>query len=243
MQWFKTFTRMGDWNYRAARILTRLIKALAVRTPTLHTRRMDLPGAFILAPTHESHLEPVILSTMLDRHIDWMARLEFYKHPLGAWALRLFNAFPVNRFGVPVRAIREAVRRLGEGRVVGIFPEGGCARGAASCTRGGKIKLGACVIAIRANVPIVPVVLVNTHSLVNIAPWLPFGRAKVWVSFGQPIYPPAGLKRREARRVMGEQLRQAYCDLYREMTQTFDLPRVHVDSFRDPAVLRTMSSA
>lgn len=231
---------MSVMNYRAACVVGRIIKALAIRTPTLHAERIDMPGGFVVAPTHESHLEPVLLSAMVRRKVDWMARLEFYKHPIGAWLLGLFDAFPVNRFGVPVRAIREAVCRAQRGEVVGIFPEGGCARGANSCTRGGKIKLGACVIAIHANVPIVPVVMVNTHSLVEVGPWIPFGRARVWVNFGKPIHPPAGLKGRAARRAMGEQLKQAYCELYRELRETFDLPQTHVEDYRDPAVLRTI---
>jgi 1-acyl-sn-glycerol-3-phosphate acyltransferase len=214
---------MSHLNYVACRFAGRFIKALAIRTPTLHRNRFDLPGPFIVAPTHESHLEPVLLSAMVDRKIDWMARLEFYKHPIAAWALEQVDCFPVNRFGVPVRAIRTAIDRLGRGKTIGIFPEGGCARGAESCTRGGPIKLGACVIALHANVPIVPVVMVNTHCLVNVGPWIPFGRATVWVNFGRPIYPPQGLPRRHARVTMGEELKRAYVELYRELQVEFDL--------------------
>jgi 1-acyl-sn-glycerol-3-phosphate acyltransferase len=231
---------MTRWKYAIAHFFGRLVKALAIRTPVLHADRLDLPGGFVVAPTHESHFEPVIVSAMSQRKIDWMARREFFRHPLAGWALRFFDTFPVQRFGVPVRAIREAVRRIGEGRIVGIFPEGGCARGADSCTRSGKIKLGACVIAIHAKVPIVPVVLVNTHCLVEVGPWIPFGRAKVWVNFGMPIYPPAGLKGRAARRVMGEELKRAYRELYQEMCESFDMPQGHVDNYRDPAIQRTI---
>jgi hypothetical protein len=45
----------------------------------------------------------------------------------------------------------------------------------------------------------------------------------VWVNFGQPVYPPTGLPRRQARVVMGEQLKRAYMELYRELRSEFGL--------------------
>jgi 1-acyl-sn-glycerol-3-phosphate acyltransferase len=214
---------MSHLNYVLGRVVTRVIRALVVKSPTLHRERFDLPGGFIVAPTHESHLEPILLSTVVDRKIDWMARLEFYKYSWSRWLLARFDAFPVNRFGVPVRAIRTAIHRLGKGRVIGIFPEGGVARGQNACTRGGRIKLGCCLIAVHADVPIVPVVMVGTYVLTRIAPWLPFRRATVWFNYGQPIYPPKGMSRRQARLAMGEQLRRAYIELYRELCETYGL--------------------
>ena len=61
-------------------------------------------GGYILAPTHISHLEPFILSVIVKRKIDWMARVEFFRWRLFRWCLYRFDAFPVNRFGVPVSA-------------------------------------------------------------------------------------------------------------------------------------------
>src|SRR5688500_19406824 len=51
-----------------------------------------------------------VLTALVRRKIDWMARVEFYKYRIGAWALYAMDCFPVNRFGVPVSAIRTAVR-------------------------------------------------------------------------------------------------------------------------------------
>src|SRR6478609_3878451 len=45
------------------------------------------------------------------------------------------------------------------GDVVGIFPEGGCQRGQDLAIRGGRIKQGVCTIALRAQVPIQPLVI------------------------------------------------------------------------------------
>jgi 1-acyl-sn-glycerol-3-phosphate acyltransferase len=169
-------------------------------------------GPYILAVTHLSHMEAAFVSLIVRRHIDWVARIECFCNWFAAWLLRKLGAIEVNRQGVPVSTIRTSLERLRQGRVVGIFPEGGVTRGQASVCNGGPIKLGACLLACRAQVPIIPVVVVGIHELMRVEPWLPFRRAYTWMAFGNPIQPPAPgrtiKERREASRELGEQLRR-----------------------------------
>ena len=67
--------------------------------------------------------------------------------------------------------------------MVGIFPEGGVASGKDSMCRGGRMKGGACLIARRANVPIIPCVILGVHTLNRVAPWIPFRRGHLWAIF------------------------------------------------------------
>ena len=84
--------------------------------------------------------------------------------------------------------------------------------------RGGPMKRGACVIAIRAGVPIVPCVVLGTEHLNRVPPWLPFKRARVWVAYGEPIHPPpASLHRRAARFEMAEKLQVEVKRTYEEL--------------------------
>src|SRR4051794_36862454 len=39
-------------------------------------------GPYILACTHLSHIEPFLMSIIVRRQIDWMARIEFYTYRL-----------------------------------------------------------------------------------------------------------------------------------------------------------------
>jgi len=146
-------------------------------------------GPYVLAATHLSHLEPFIIGLAVRRKIDFIARAEFYRYRLIATALWLLDAIKVDRQGVPISTIRTALDRLRRGRVVGIFPEGGVSRGMASACVGGPIKYGACLLACRARVPIIPVVVVGAHELLQVKPWLPFKHASAWVAFGEPIAP------------------------------------------------------
>jgi 1-acyl-sn-glycerol-3-phosphate acyltransferase len=184
----------------------------------------------VLCCTHLSHLEPVIVSSLLRRRVEWMSRIEFYKYKVGAWALDALGAFRVKRQGVPVTAMRTAIRRAREGCIVGIFPEGGVVKGAESACRGGAIKRGACMAACEAGVPIVPVVVLGTDRLNEVKPWLPFKHGKVWVIFGSPIPPrpaPGGRAnarvRKAEREAMARELSAEYVRLAGVLRERFGL--------------------
>ena len=226
---------MSRLTYSFGRLVGRVIGFQTMQVRVLHGDRMDQPGGYVLACTHLSHLEPCIISGLMHRKIDWMARIEFYKYRIAAAFLRSVAAFPVNRRGVPVKSMRSAIHRTTQGRIVGIFPEGGVVHGREAVILGGPIKLGACVIALRAGVPIVPVVVLGTPQLTRVTPWIPWRRIKLRLAFGEPI-PPLNERpsRRQARREMGEQLRQAYLSLYEELCHTFDIPREQGAVWPDP---------
>ena len=180
-------------------------------------------GGYVLACTHLSHLDPICMGILIRRKIDWMARLEFFRRRLIAGYLWSIDAFPVNRFGITARAIRTAIARTRCGRVVGIFPEGGVVNGAASVCRGGPIKKGACVIAQRAGVPIIPCVILGTHRLNEPLPWIPYRRARLWVAFGSPVEPRPDLHRRYARHEMAERLGREFSSLYEELRARYGI--------------------
>jgi 1-acyl-sn-glycerol-3-phosphate acyltransferase len=199
----------------------RFVREQCIRA-TIHNRdAMNRDGGYLLAPTHISHVEPMVLSALFERPITWMARIEFFRVPILASMLRWVNSFSVNRQGVPVRAIRTAIDRARNGEIVGVFPEGGCRKGRELAIRGGRIKQGICTIALRAGVPIVPCVVVGTHALNEIEPWLPGQYGKVWIKFGDAILPPpfprSRRDRRAARRTLAEQLEREYVATYQSL--------------------------
>ena len=196
----------------------RLIRNQCVVEFVLDRRRLERPGGFVLATTHHSHLEPAIIGCHTRRTIHWIARVEFFRHRVVAAALRLCGALPIDRQGRSVRTLRRAIALARAGEIVGIFPEGGVTTGPAAMVRGGGLKRGACVIACRAGVPIVPVVVLGTERLNRIRPWLPAKRARVWVAYGRTVeLPPASVHRRAARFEMADRLQAEFVRLYREL--------------------------
>ena len=216
---------MGQALYPVGKFLAKWIYALTIRGRVIRPEAAERAGGYVLAVTHISHLEPGVLTAIVRRKIDWMARIEFFRCRVGAWALYAMDSFPVNRFGVPVSAIRTAIERGRAGRIVGIFPEGGVASGKDSCCRGGPIKQGACLVAMRADIPIIPCVVLGTHTLNGFYPWVPFRRATCWIAFGDPIEPPRDAPTHKAgRHIMARQLSAAFCSLYRELLKRYNIP-------------------
>lgn len=209
---------MPGLRYKLARAFVGSIHFQCVRQFVLGREQLGRPGGFVIACTHLSHLEPAIVSCHTRRHITWIARVEFFKWRWLRPILELADALPIDRQGRSVRTIRRAITLAKGGDIVGIFPEGGVAKGADAMFRGGPMKRGACVIAIRAGVPIVPCVVLGTEHLNRVPPWLPFKRARVWVAYGEPIQPPAAsLHRRTARFEMAEKLQAEVIRTYGEL--------------------------
>ena len=146
------------------------------------TRNIPCKGGFILASNHISNLDPVLLGICSVRRINFMAKIELFKGALGYILTRL-GSFPVKRGEADFGAMREAIRRLREGRVILIFVEGTRRIG----NEPSKAQAGAGFLAMRSKVPVVPVYLQGTNKV-----WVPgtklLKRGPVSATFGEPFY-------------------------------------------------------
>jgi len=211
-------TRMGASFYRLCRAGARFIKWQTVREVVVEAGRADRGGGFLLACTHLSHLEPILVSSVVQRQVRWMARVEFYRGRWRAATLDRGGAFPVDRLGFALPAVRTAVRLVAAGECVGIFPEGGVAQGQRSVMRGAPFKHGVCTIAVQTRAPVVPVVVLGTDKLNRVGPWLPFRRGRVWCAFGNDVGPPPRSGSRRADRAeMAARLGAEFVRVYGEL--------------------------
>src|SRR5437763_6433742 len=103
----------------------KLLFGYAARIHVLRLENADRKGAFLLAANHISHFDPVIISSVVRRKIDWMAMAEFFPVPVLGHFLRAGDAFPADLHRADRKTIRTAMQRLKDGRIVGVFPEGG----------------------------------------------------------------------------------------------------------------------
>jgi 1-acyl-sn-glycerol-3-phosphate acyltransferase len=185
--------------------------------------RLPRSGGYLLSVAHVSHLDPVAVSLRWPRRVSWLARLEFYRHAWTATVMRAAGAIPVDRFGYARAPLVEAARRVRDGEVVGIFPEGEIMRGENSVVRGGSLRGGAAWIAARAQCVVVPVVIAGTDTLGKIGPWLPAKRGRLWLGVGAPVPPPASARLRQERADFSNQLGGAMRSVFDEMRGTFAL--------------------
>lgn len=111
-------------------------------------------GALILS-NHQSYLDPVLVALWLRRPMSFLARASLFRNPLFSWLIRSLHAYPVEQGRGDLGAMKETIRRLHEGHLLNIFPEGSRTEDG----RIGKIERGAALVIRRANVPIIPAVI------------------------------------------------------------------------------------
>ena len=180
-------------------------------------------GGLLLAANHISHFDPLIISSVVRRKIDWMAMAEFFPNPLLGSFLRAVDAFPADRDRANRKTIRTAIERLNQGRMVGVFPEGGIRDGARSLLEGAPLRPGASTLAHMAGVPVLPCVIVGSDRFYSKKSWLPLRRTPVWIAFGDPIPPFSDLEKSAARERIELELGAAFKNLYAELRQRFSL--------------------
>jgi len=126
-------------------------------------------GGAVVACNHISVLDPIIVAAMLDRQMTYPAKKELFQGDHGlwskivAWFLKAVDQVPLDRSGGKrsVEGMAPVLTRLGEGGLIGIFPEG---------TRSAdgelyKGKTGVARMALHADVPVVPVALIGTEPV------------------------------------------------------------------------------
>lgn len=181
-------------------------------------------GGLLIAVSHVSHLDPIVVSAVLRRRISWVSRIEFHQQWFMRNILYHAGAFQVDRKGSALPTIREGLRRLKRGEAVGIFPEGELMGGTNSVLRGAGIKHGVCLLAARSGRPVLPVIVLGTDQLSRLGPWMPAKRGRLWVHVGQPIHAKTDGHNRQGRAEFAARLGAEYVRLYAEMRVKFNLP-------------------
>ncbi len=215
--------------YKSSQILFQYITRLCLDCKTLNIDILDQDQPYLLACTHISHLEPFLLSSVVRRPIRWIARTEMFQFSSSDWLLKQLGAIRMRRNYPSLRAIHESINQLKQNQVVGIFPEGQVRHGNEGIIRGAPFKQGAILIAQRANVPIIPVIILGTEKLNAIEPWLPGSRYQLRIAAGNPVFPQPGYiqssisVRRRSRHQMAQALGNEFVKTYQEMLRHFQL--------------------
>ncbi len=171
-------------------------------------------GPVIVAGNHASYIDPAILGSTFPRPVHFLINAKVWRKRGMNWFFRGMRSIPVDRDGRPTRAaIQTALHRLKQGRVVGIFPEGGR-------MEGGSLEealAGVALLARRSGAQVVPAGLAGTGESMPRAKALP-EPVPIRVCFGAPLLlgvpgekGPAA--RREADRCFTEELMKRIGDL------------------------------
>src|SRR5438067_12663009 len=210
---------------RTASLSMKLLFGYSARVYVVGCEHANRAGGFLLAAHHISHFDPPIISSVVRRKIDWMAMAEFFPVPGLGHFLRAVDAFPAERDRADRKTIRSAIKRLKDGRIVGVFPEGGIRDGAQSLLEGAPVRAGASILAHMAGVPIVPCVILGSDRLYAKRSWLPLRRTPIWIGFGKAISNFPDLEKSVARERIETELTDAFRRLYADLRRKFQLTR------------------
>lgn len=141
-------------------------------------------GAVVLAANHVTNFDVFPMQLSIPRPIFFMAKSGLFKFPIFEAALRDLGAFPVYRGEKDEWALRHAARVLENKQTLGMFPEGTRSKGKGL----GIAKTGSARLALDANCPIVPMVVIGTDKFFKRFP----RRARVTIKLLPPILPKPG---------------------------------------------------
>ena len=162
---------------------------LLYRPQVTGLEHLPTDGPAILAGNHLSFSDSIFLPLVCRRKITFLAKSDYFNSPgLKGLLTRLFMSaagqVPVDRSGgrASEAALRTGLRVLGEGALLGIYPEG-TRSGDGRLYRG---KTGVARMALEAGVPVIPCAMVNTHIIQPPGKLLP-KIMRVKIAIGEPL--------------------------------------------------------
>jgi 1-acyl-sn-glycerol-3-phosphate acyltransferase len=144
--------------------------------------RLDEAGGGLVLANHQSFLDPLLVGLPLHRPISYVARDSLFKLPVIGWILRNTYVMPISRESASSASLRETIRRMQHGFLVGVFPEG-------TRTETGEVgpfKPGFVALIRRAKLPVYPVGIAGAFQAMGKGSWF-LKPARVRVVVGQPI--------------------------------------------------------
>ena len=88
-----------------------------------NVRKVKKRGA-ILSCNHQSLIDPIILKTRVNTGFRLIAKASIFKNKFVGWLMRKFGAYPVNRGGNDITAVKTTLGHLKNNKHVVVFPEG-----------------------------------------------------------------------------------------------------------------------
>lgn len=177
------------WYFLLKNIVLGPILKVLFRPWVRGSGKIPSDGAAILASNHLSFSDSIFLPLMLRRPVVFLAKSEYFtgkgvKGALTRWFFTATGQLPIDRSGgkASEAALNTGLRVLGQGQLLGIYPEG-------TRSPDGRLFRGRTGIArmvLEAKVPVFPVAMIDTEKVQPIGRRLPRIR-RIGVVVGEPL--------------------------------------------------------
>jgi 1-acyl-sn-glycerol-3-phosphate acyltransferase len=116
--------------YNIAKIKFLIIFKLLFRLKVTGQENIPQDGPFIIVANHSSLLDPIILGVSVRPKVIFVAAAYLFEINWLGYLLRMANSIPIYRENNTnnIKSIKQALKILHRGGVLGIFPEGGVDR-------------------------------------------------------------------------------------------------------------------
>jgi 1-acyl-sn-glycerol-3-phosphate acyltransferase len=201
----------------------RLVQPLFARIRCEGAEYVPLTGGCIITCNHIMGPDFIVVGYACPRQIYYMAKSELFDiNPALTWLITSGGAFPINRGEGDLAAVEHALDLVRAGHALGMFPEG-------TRSRTGKLqrgRSGAARVAILAQAPVVPAVVINAERLFKPENWARLRkRDQIIVRFGPPLPPPTEAEDSRALRTYTRAIMAAMADLLPPEMRTEDQHR------------------
>jgi len=210
------FDRDGHEQHRIARLWARsILRTVGIRVQVRGKERLQPSQPVVYVANHLSAVDIPVLYAELPNQFRIMAKKELFRYPFLGWYLKRSGQIPIvlGDAHASLRSLNRAADALRKGMPLAVFPEGGR-------SPSGELQDfmgGAFYVAIRAQVPIVPVAIVGSYELLPMNSFhvIP---GEVGLVLGEPV-PTAGLRMRDSAQ-LSARVRQAISELYDSCAQS-----------------------
>lgn len=194
--------------YRVSQVIGRILLWIGFRVRLEGLENIPKEGAYIVVANHSSFLDPFLMAAYIPRIINYLMYAQYYFLPSLHWYCKRTYCLPLKKDGKDISALKNALRLLKSGELVGIFPEG-----ERSLT--GELGPGApgvALMAIKARVPILPIGLIGTFEAFPRGAKFPRLRSPITIRYGRPFRIEDEIQRPENGK-NGEYFQQQATDL------------------------------
>ncbi len=141
-------------------------------------------GPVLLIANHTCAIDHTLILATSNRALGFLIAKQYYDHWFFGTLSRILRCIPVKRDGHDLGATRDALRALGAGRAVAIFPEGRIAPYSGRVIQ--PVKAGAGFIALKSKAPVIPAFIYGSPCSNGF--WECIATpSKVRILFGPPI--------------------------------------------------------
>ena len=206
------FTRTGNPVHKVARMWARSIMfASRIKVTVIGLANIDPTQSYVYMSNHQSNFDIPVLLAYLPVQFRWLAKAELFKIPIFGRAMRGAGYIKIDRYNQEsaFESINEAARKMKNGVSAMIFPEG-------TRSRDGNIKdfkKGGFIMAVDAGVPIVPLVLKGTWSIMDKSS-MRINTGEVSLNIGAPVATTAYT--RENKDELMQSVRAVICEGFEE---------------------------